>query len=297
MLDFYTLDVFTQTAFTGNGLAVVMGAAALNTVQMQTLAREFNLSETVFVLPPTQPDVIARLRIFTPAQELPFAGHPTIGAACLLSELGLAPRPMPDGGVTYLLEESAGLVPVSVHHSHHGWSAELTVPRPPEFRSFDADPDALAAALALPINAWASPPLQASCGTPFVIAQLRQPELLASIDCNLSALTALLQPLWGHALYIYACGYSGEIRARMFAPGLGLGEDPATGSAAATLACVLAQAATDADGEFHWDIHQGIEMGRPSLLRTSVRKRAGQIVLAQVGGFAVRVASGTICVP
>lgn len=293
-LAFHTLDVFTDTAYAGNPLAVVLGADGLDGVQMQRIAAEFNLSETVFVQQATQPGADARLRIFTPATELPFAGHPTIGTACLLAGLGASCS----GDAAHLvLEENIGLVPVRlVREPGRPCFAELTAARAPEVRPVDFDPAALPAVLALEPQAIAQVRL-ASCGNPFVLVTLRQPEALAAIDFDARAARQLLRHSWAHALYVVARGYEGEWRARMFAPDLGVGEDPATGSAAVALAGALALEHADPDGAWHWPIVQGVEMGRPSQLHTHAEKRGGVVTAVRVGGHAVEISSGTLRLP
>lgn len=295
MLAFHTLDVFTATAFAGNPLAVVLEADGLSSAQMQQLAREFNLSETVFVLKTTRPDADVRVRIFTPAMELPFAGHPTIGTACLLADLGGVAA----DATRIVLEENVGLVPVHlVRESGQPWFAELTAAKLPETRAPDFDVAALPAVLGIEAIAITSVRL-ASCGNPFVIVTVRQPEILQGIDFDASAAKRLLAKSWGHALYIAALGYEGEWRTRMFATDLGIAEDPATGSAAVAFAGAMAldAAARGEQGEFAWTLHQGVEMGRPSLLKASATVADGRVTAVRVGGHAVRVSEGRIRVP
>lgn len=294
-LRFHTLDVFTTEAFGGNPLAVVFGGDALSSAQMQRIAREFNLSETVFVLPPTRSEALHRIRIFTPQTELPFAGHPTVGVACLLAELGLTPKA---GESAFQLEEGVGLVPVSVRLTpgEPGF-AELTTAQPLERR---AAPDAqtLAPLLGLEagdIGSGTEAPRAASCGVPFVLVPLRAPELMAAIDFDAAAARRALAGAWAPQLYVYARGYEGELRARMFAPALGVAEDPATGSAAAALAGTLA-AEQSADGDYAWTIHQGLEIGRPSVLHVRAERRAGAVVAVRVGGHSLRISEGLLSI-
>ena len=296
-LRYHTLDVFTDKAFGGNPLAVVFGGEALGTAQMQRLAREFNLSETVFVLPPTRSEALHRLRIFTPAVELPFAGHPTIGTACLLAELGLTgDRATGAADRRFMLEESIGLVPVTVRlRAGEPTYAELTTAQPPEFRSA---PDAAVIAPLLGLEASdigseGELPRAASCGAPYVLVPLRSPELLAAIDFDAAATRRALAGQWARQLYVYARGYEGELRARMFAPELGVFEDPATGSAAVALAGALASEAAS-DGEYAWTIHQGLEMNRPSVLQTFAERRDGGVGAVRVGGCSVRIGEGLL---
>ena len=294
-LTFHTLDVFTDIAFAGNPLAVVLEADGLSSAQMQQLAREFNLSETVFVLKATRPDADVRVRIFTPAMELPFAGHPTIGTASLLADLG----GLTAGATRIVLEENVGLVPVRlVRENGKPWFAELTAAKSPETRAADFDIAMLPAVLGIEAAAITSVRL-ASCGNPFVIVTVRQPEVLQGIDFDASAAKRLLANSWGHAIYTAAQGYEGEWRTRMFATDLGIVEDPATGSAAVAFAGAMAldAAARGDQGEFAWMIHQGVEMGRPSLLQASATVADGRVTAVRVGGHAVRVSEGRIRIP
>lgn len=294
-LAFHTLDVFTDTAFAGNPLAVVLQADDLSTRQMQQLASEFNLSETVFVQQPTRADADARVRIFTPARELPFAGHPTIGTACLLADLGV----LGSNPTHVVLEENIGLVPVHLRRENdQSWFAELTAAQSPEVRAVDFDIAALSAVLGIDAAAIRSARL-ASCGNPFVVVTVRQPEILQGIDFDASAARRLLASSWGHAFYIAALGYEGEWRTRMFAPDLGVAEDPATGSAAVAFAGAMAldALARGEHGAFAWTIHQGVEMGRPSLLHASASIADGNVAAVRVGGHAVRISEGRIRIP
>ncbi len=294
-LPFHTLDVFTDLAFAGNPLAVVLEADGLNSAQMQQLAREFNLSETVFVLKSTRTDADVRVRIFTPVTELPFAGHPTVGTACLLADLGWLPREV----TRIVLEENVGLVPVRLlQQADQPWFGELTTAKSPELREADFDVGALPAVLGIDAAAITSVRL-ASCGNPFVVVTVRQPEVLQGIDFDATAARRLLANSWGHAIYIVAKGYEGEWRTRMFAPDLGVTEDPATGSAAVAFAGALAldALARGEQGELAWTLHQGVEMGRPSLLQASASIAEGKVVAVRVGGHAVRVSEGRIRIP
>ncbi|NGY06472.1 PhzF family phenazine biosynthesis protein [Solimonas terrae] len=292
-LRFHTLDVFTDQAYGGNPLAVVFGGDALETRQMQRIAREFNLSETVFVLPPTRSDALHRIRIFTPAMELPFAGHPTVGTACLLAELGLVPK---GGDAAFVLEEGIGPVAISLRRTPgEAVYAELTTAQLPEFGA-TPDAGALARILGLDVVDLLSGderPRAVSCGLPFVLVPLRAPELLAAIDFDAAEARRVLGSGWAQQLYIYARGYEGELRARMFAVGVGIDEDPATGSAAAALAGALGSEAGD-DGTHSWVIHQGLEMGRPSRLYASAERRGGQLAAVRVGGHSVLMSDGLL---
>lgn len=291
MLDFHTLDVFTETRYGGNPLAVVLAADGLNTRQMQTIAREFNLSETVFVLPPTLAGADFKVRIFTPQVEMPFAGHPTVGTACLLAELGLAPQ---GDDVRFMLEENVGLVPVRVRReAGRAPYGELTTAVLPERGPTPPSNGVLATMLGLEA-ADIGEPAFVSCGYPYLLVPLRAPELLAAIALDLPTWREHLSQAWAHHLYVYARGYEGELKARMFAPGSGVIEDPATGSAAVALAGRLALESTLADGTLRAVIHQGLEIGRLSVLHIEADRVAGAVTAVRVGGHSVAVLSGTL---
>lgn len=293
LLRFNTLDVFTDEAYGGNPLAVVLGGAELDRAQMQSIAREFNLSETVFVLPATHPDAILRLRIFTPFEELPFAGHPTVGAACLLATMGLVPR---GDDVHFVLEEGIGLVNLRVQRRPGDPAyAELTAAQAPEFGPATAA-NAIAETLGLSeSDLGPGTPSVVNCGLPMLLVPLRAPELLAGITTDFTRLPHLLRSCAAHSLYVHVQGYEGEQRARMFSPGIG--EDPATGSAALALAARLATDAPQAEGTLSWTVHQGEEMGRPSRLFISADKTAGRVSALRVGGHAVSIMEGHLNVP
>lgn len=285
---FVTVDVFTDTRFGGNPLAVLPDARGMTDGEMQALAREFNLSETTFVLPPDDPSHTARVRIFTPATELPFAGHPNVGTGYVLADRARA-------GVL-LFEEIAGLVEVRLEH-RGGVLAGATISAPqPLWTGARFTPVQLAGCAG--IEPWEvvtehHPPLQAGCGNPFVIAEVT-PEALTRATPDSAefrrASLAIPELAERFALYLYARQGKG-IRARLFAAGLGIKEDPATGSAAAPLASLLLSETEAASGA--WDIVQGVEMGRPSLLRTTAR-RAADGIRATVGGDCVPVFTGEV---
>ena len=291
-LRFHTLDVFSGNAFGGNPLAVVLGGDALSTAQMQRIAREFNLSETVFMLNPSQDGAMIRVRIFTPYQELPFAGHPIVGTGCLLAHMGMAP---PGSDVRFTFEAGVGLVPVLIRNTCTPPYAELSVAQMPQFPGNTTDTAAIATALGLQpqdIGWQQEQALVASCGLPMLLVPLRMPELLAGIEIDTLALSRLLDACDARGIYVYARGYEDELRARMFSPGIG--EDPATGSAAVALAGRLATESAQGEGTLAWTVHQGVEMGRPSQLFISADKSAGLVVAVRVGGHAVYIMEGRL---
>lgn len=294
-LPYHLLDVFTDQPFCGNPLAVVLEADGLSDARMQAIAREFNLSETVFVQTANAAGTPARVRIFTPLRELPFAGHPTIGTACLLVELGLVPQTQAE--VRFALQEGIGPVPVRVCRiPGQPPYAELTAAQRPEYGTPPRTAD-IAHILGLDpadLGSAGETVRAVSCGLPFVLVPVRAPEILAGIAFDVAAWRARLAGQWAEALYVYARGYEGELRARMFAPAMGVVEDPATGSAAAALGGALATEATIADGVLQWRIDQGIEMGRPSRLYVTAERAGGAVRAVRVGGHAVRIAHGLL---
>lgn len=282
---FHILDVFTDTPFGGNQLAVLPDAGGLSDGQMQAVAAEFGFSETTFVLPPTRPGHDCRVRIFTPRHEMPFAGHPTIGTAIALAHLGRV------SGGRVVMEQIAGTVPVELG-TGSALEAELTAPKPPSLR--EAPHGARAAALAGVAEPEILGAHVASAGAAFLFVELRSLATLvdAKPPFGLDAETE------GLALFTRDTGSAvHDLRMRMFAPHHGIAEDPATGSAAAALGGLLAVTEGMADGWRSWRIGQGIEMGRPSLLRVRVRREAGKVAEIRVAGAAVTVAEGTIEVP
>jgi len=290
-------DVFTDRAFAGNPLAVVLGADGMNAAQMQTLAAEFNLAETVFVLAPADPAHKARVRIFTPAYEMPFAGHPTLGCALALSGLT---GPGPDAEVALVLEEQAGLVPVRIWRQGGVTRGAFAAPVLPFAAPGDTDPMRAAAALGLTPADLGAPghpgPARWQGGPAFLYVPLASLDALARARPTEPAWGALMDTTlvgaWCHARS--APGY----RARLFAPSAGIAEDPATGSAAAVFAAELhARRLLPATGTTRIAIRQGVEMGRPSDIGLSVTTQGGALARVEVSGQAVPVATGRIRVP
>lgn len=293
---FHTLDVFTETALAGNPLAVVLDCDGLDDARMQAIAREFNLAETVFVFEPRDPVNTARLRIFTPGRELAFAGHPTVGTAVLLAQLR-APELLARQDLRVVVEEGVGdIVCVARHRPNQAPAAYFTVPRLPEPFGEAPSVDALAQRLGLEpgdIGFGAHQPTAYSAGTPFLFAPIASRAALARARPNANA--------WGEgggpAVYLYAreaelAGSS--FRARMFASGWGIVEDPATGSAAAAFAGALMRFEKPADGDVTYVIEQGFEMGRPSLISLGLQVENGALQAATIGGSAVRISEGAI---
>jgi len=293
-LSFHTLDVFTTTPFTGNPLAVVLGGDSLDTARMQAIAREFNLSETVFVAPARTPGALASLRIFTPAVELPFAGHPTVGTAVLLAELGMTPH---GDEVRIVLDEGVGPVPVLLRKRPGELVfAQLTTAVAPQFGaapSAEVLADLLGLERADLVDTLGGP-MMASTGVPFLLVPVRDRAALERARPRSDRWTAALSGAAAQQIYLYcqsADHPQAPIRARMFALDLGVGEDPATGSAAAALCAALASRET-ADGVYQWNVEQGYEMGRPSQLALEAERAQGQLNAVRVGGYAIAVSQG-----
>jgi trans-2,3-dihydro-3-hydroxyanthranilate isomerase len=295
--EFVTLDVFTRERFGGNPLAVLPDARGLDDSQMQTIAREFNLSETTFVLPP-EDGGDALVRIFTPARELPFAGHPTIGTAIVLAEQGQG-----DGSFVreMVLEERAGPVPVTVARPDEGLaSAVFTSPLPPVAIACDVADEALAASASVDagkIGYQGHRSGAATAGVPFIFVPVADMEALANAGPDLAAWkkAGLPEGLTGIAVYTRSNeADSINWRVRMFAPEHGILEDPATGSMAAAFPAQIAASEALGDGNHDWLIEQGYEMGRPSQIHLSAEIRGGEITAARVGGSVVRVSSGIL---
>ncbi len=296
------LDVFTETPLAGNGLAVVLDAGGLDDKRMQAIAREFNLSETVFVLPPENPVHSARLRIFTPARELPFAGHPTVGTAVLLATRKAAGGGASGKEMMLLLEETVGLVRAGVFiQGEKAGHAIFTAPVLPSPVPAEFDRDQVAAALGLlpteigfenhKTSAW-------SAGVPFVFVPVSGLEAIGNARPNpVSWAGAFGSPSTAAWLYCRETESSdNDFHARMFAPLLGFAEDPATGSAAAAFAGVVCRFDELPPGTYRYVIEQGFEMNRASLITMEMDVAGGEVAAVRIGGNAVVVAEGTLLI-
>jgi trans-2,3-dihydro-3-hydroxyanthranilate isomerase len=296
--EFVTVDVFTDQRFGGNPLAVFPDARGLSDAHMQALAREFNLSETTFVLPPADPANTARVRIFTPRRELPFAGHPNVGTAFVLARAAAERRE------TMTFEEAAGLVPVTILRGVDGQPIGAELEAPHSLSLGDGLPtELLADCVGLDpsdICTEAHHPLVASVGIGFIIAELASREALARAHPDTAAFSEAagrFPELAAHfAVHLYARDPDDPARlaTRMFAPPTGIMEDPATGSANAALAALLVSLAPGEDVTLAFDITQGVEMGRPSRLLAEASKTAEGAVLARIGGDCVPVMRGVV---
>jgi trans-2,3-dihydro-3-hydroxyanthranilate isomerase len=291
-LDYQLLDVFTTTPLTGNQLAVVLRADGLLDDQMQAIAREFGLSETVFLRKPAQERHSAAVRIFTPTHELPFAGHPTVGAAVVLA---LEERL---GAVR--IEEQIGVVTCIVEKRDRcAAHARFALPQLPEEAGKPPGKAALALSLGLdPEDIGCGPyqPCVYTAGVVFYLVPVRNARVLAALRPELADWKFNF-PLGDHSVYCFTAAEGEEgvdFAARMFSLGLGIGEDPGTGSAAAALVGLLARHTSFADGQVEYSIRQGLEMGRPSRISVQLRKDAGVLTHGGIGGEAVVIGQGQL---
>jgi len=300
-LGFHTLDVFTDRRFGGNPLGVVLGADDLPPERMQAIAREINLSETVFVAAPQNPVHTASVRIFTPVMELPFAGHPTIGAAVLLASLkGLSGENGCDNAIV-TLEQRIGTVRVAVR-SRPGEAAfaEFEAPKLPQDAGSLVPVERLAAALGLIPNEIGFENHKPRCfaaGNAFACIPVATLEAMERAYVNPLHWAPAFdeQGLVGVYLYTRQCVHTtAAFHARMFAPGAGVAEDPATGSAAICLAGAIAAFDDLPDGVHRRVLEQGFEMGRPSNITATLVVRGGKLEGVRIGGHAVQVISGSL---
>ncbi len=299
-LEFHTLDVFTDRRFAGNPLAVVHGADGLNTAAMQTITREFNLSETVFVLKPANPAHSAKIRIFTPASELPFAGHPTVGTAVLLAEMRAGVL-TGDADSLVVLEEKIGVVRVGVRLKQGQPAfAEFDAPKLPEELGPIPATELLAAAVGLEpreIGFSNHRPTQFSAGVPFTFLPVSSLAAVARAAVQSQRWAAAFGGAKAGSMSIYTqetMNSTSAFHARVFSPAAGISEDPATGSAAAAFAGAVHLFDRLRDGQHKRIIEQGFEMGRPSHISLGMEVNGGKLSSVRIGGSAVRVSEGRI---
>ena len=299
--DYATLDVFTGQAFGGNPLAIIADGRDLDDPVMQRIAAEFNYSETTFVLPPPEgSDCLATVRIFTPVEELPFAGHPNVGTAFHVAQLDeLFGRPVRDH---FRFSEKAGEVDCRIRRDGGRISASIAAPRPLEIGQA-VDPAIVAACGSLSPNAIVSAnhvPVFVSVGLPFPVAELGSLADLAQARPNGSAFLEADEryhssddhfPLF---LYVRVDGDPLKLRARMFAPLSNIPEDPATGSAAGALCAYLASLMPERDGDLAFTLDQGVEMGRPSRIEVTVAKHGDTLGEVRIGGTCVEMMQGRL---
>ncbi|HXY29475.1 MAG TPA: PhzF family phenazine biosynthesis protein [Gemmatimonadaceae bacterium] len=294
---FYTADVFTNRRFGGNQLAVFPDASGIPESALPDIAREFNLSETVFVYPPDDPRHTRRLRIFTPVTELPFAGHPTVGTAFVLATLRAIPLDEPETRI--VLEEGVGPVPVTVRVDKGVPTfCQLTVAKLPEFGPPPPGRSLLADVLgieATEISGGMYSPQAVSCGLRFLFVPVKDREVVRRARIRLDHWESTVKSYWATDIMVFSRDperTGSDIRARAFVPGQNIVEDPATGSAAAALGGYLGSRESGAEGTFRYVIEQGFEMGRPSILEVEVEKAGNEITSVRVGGESVMVTRG-----
>lgn len=298
---FHTLDVFTEQRLAGNPLAVVLDSEGLTDADMQRIAREFNLSETVFVFPPRDAINSAAVRIFTPVSELPFAGHPTVGTAVLLAQLNAREMIGAPGGVVIALEEKIGLVHVEVT-ARPGRCARgvFALPKLPERIAWTPDIGLVARAIGLDpldIGFAAHAPSAWSAGVPFVMLPLSGLDAIGRIAVADAAVWDAAFGFTGRgAVFFYTretVSPDHHVHARMFAPKLGMAEDPATGSAVAAFAGAAVAFERPAPGHHQLVIEQGYEMGRPSQIVLDLDVApGGALAGARLGGAAIGISEG-----
>jgi trans-2,3-dihydro-3-hydroxyanthranilate isomerase len=287
---FAVVNVFAETHFGGNPLAVFPDARGLSDKTMQLIARQFNLAETTFVFPPVDVDNAASIRIFTPLAELPFAGHPTIGTASVLARLDR-------GAGTLVLEERIGSIPVDVHFDGENTFAELSLSRRIQRADISPNPDALTRVLSIDrhdvIECWF-----ASAGVRFCFVQLASQVAVDRAILDRAAWASHLRDAWSPNLFIFAGNPRVErIYARMFAPALGVDEDPASGAAVIALVGALAEQWFDQNGSISVDIDQGVSMGRPSVLRATAEVTGGRATTVTLRGQTIFLANGEMLAP
>ncbi|MFC3072077.1 PhzF family phenazine biosynthesis protein [Shinella pollutisoli] len=297
-------DVFTDTRLAGNPLAVVFDADGLDTAAMQKIAGEFNLSETVFVTAPENPAHTARLRIFTPGRELPFAGHPTVGAAIAIAEAGEGRAGGLPLDLVSVLEENVGPVRCAVRLSAGTAAfAEFDLPRRSVRIDAGFDRQALADAFSLKpgqIGFENHVPSLWSAGVAFVLVPVHGLAAAAAVDFDPMLWERCAPFAEGRlaAAYVYCRGgvnHNARFHARMFAPDMGIAEDPATGAAVAALSGAIHHFDAPVDGHHPFLVEQGVEMGRPSFIHLHLDVAGGQVAGARIGGQAVRLATGDLC--
>jgi trans-2,3-dihydro-3-hydroxyanthranilate isomerase len=295
-LRYAIVDVFAEAPLQGNPAAIVFDADALTGAQMQAIAREFNLSETAFILKPRDVAHTALLRIFVPTAEVPFAGHPNIGAAFALAN----DRPLPSDDLVF--EEKAGLVRVQLDRvGERAIGASLTAPQTVTTRDAPGVA-AVAAALSLhesEIVTSTHPPISATVGLEFLFVEVADTAVLGKARAHLPAfdLIRASHQVEGVHLYVkWPASDGARIQARNLSPYDGIGEDPATGSATASLTALLTQLDARPDCDFHVEARQGLEMGRPSLLHGYAQMRKGQVAPPRISGRCVSVMQGTLTI-
>ena len=298
---YLTADVFTDVPFGGNQLAIFPDARAIPEQRLLDVTREFNYAETTFVYPPADPSHTRQVRIFTPGGEVPFAGHPTVGTAHALAAIGEIALTGETTHITF--EEKVGIVPVAIRaRDGRPAFAQLAVAKLPETGPPAPSRDVLAGVLGLATadildDGWS--PQALSCGLPFLFVPVRNRAAVDRSRIRLDAWERAFDGAWTKEIFVFARGGEREgsdYHARMFAPGLNVPEDPATGSACAALAGYLAPRDANAarDGTLHWIVEQGFKMGRPSILEVEADVANGRVTGVRVGGSTILVCEGTM---
>jgi trans-2,3-dihydro-3-hydroxyanthranilate isomerase len=292
---FHIVDVFSSTPFGGNQLAVLPDASGISTEGMQKIAREFNFGETSFVLPKKYPANTFRVRIFSPRTELDFAGHPTVGTACALV---MKQHVRPSDPIRLILEENVGPVTADVVQRNGAFHGTLTLSAKIEAPAGTPSPTDLAAVLSIE-PAEVSQVFFAGVGVPFCFAQLNSIEAVDRAAINRAAWAATLSRAWSPHVFFFSGDLrdSGKLYARMWAPALGVEEDPATGSACAALVGAMASKPDFGGMAYRLSIQQGVLMGRPSAIEAEARKSGDVMTSVSVGGATTYIASGEIQVP
>ena len=301
--DFVTLDVFTDRMFGGNPLAVLPDARGLKTEQMQAIAREFNYSETTFVLPPEDENNTRKVRIFTPMAEIPFAGHPNVGTAVALARLDVLGEVI--AGQRILFEEGAGVV--SLILCGNGGEIDAAEFIAPVLNQFEDDVPVEEAATALGVApdkvvSAHHVPRVVSVGVRFLYVELKDLEALSASEGAPGPVTRISAARGLDGVYAYVrigedAKNGVDLRARVYAPVHGVMEDPASGSANAGLANILASLNEERDATLEWNVAQGVEMRRPSRLHMTAERRNGEVAEVRVAGGAVMACRGQIDVP
>lgn len=299
---YLTLDVFTSTPFGGNQLAVFPDASGIPEELLLPVTREFNFSEVTFVYPAKDAAHTRTVRIFTPEKEMPFAGHPTIGTAAALALVEGALGGATQGTLT--LDLKIGTVPVDVRIEGDGLAwAELSAAKMPEIGPSVPTLNTLAEILSLDAKdliGGSLSPAAVSCGYPFLLVPLKSVDAVRRARVRVDLWEQTLKRSWAPEILVAARDAEhGEQawHARMFAPGINVPEDPATGSAIASFGGWLATKESKPDGEFAWTVRQGIEMGRPSLLEVRATKAGGAVTAVKVAGRAVLTGEGRLRLP
>jgi trans-2,3-dihydro-3-hydroxyanthranilate isomerase len=292
-IEFVTVDVFTDRQFGGNQLAVVSDATGLSDIQMQQIAREFNLSETTFVLPSERQDCDCRVRIFTPVAEMPFAGHPNVGTAFVLANAGqVLDTKLSASKKALVFEELAGTVEMQLQPN----GARLRSPQPfTELQELNVDVIADACSLGKDeINTTQHEPVICSCGVPFTIAAVTSRDALTRAAPKINVFDDVFTREQSTGIHLYYVADDGVVHTRMFAPQHGILEDPATGSANVALAGLLASLSPEADATLDFAIEQGVDMGRASLLHASAGKSNGVVEATWIAGQCVPMMRGAL---